>query len=168
MTESKDLAAGVAIAGEFKVIHVMHGGSDVSIIDRHARKWRFEDHPYCGPIVIGKNGSPLENQPPESSPFWEAVNCWYQQGKATEQICGESFAKCIKPTMPKMIHLGGNHYKLDTSELQNQPPRVETHHVHQKANIPSISGAAVLKATGIDLSDIAAEILAQKKAGEAA
>ncbi|MEN6585743.1 MAG: hypothetical protein ABFE02_06800, partial [Sulfuricella sp.] len=70
---------------DFKVIHIMRGGPDISIIDGRSRKWRFEDHPYCGPVVIGKNGDPLENQPPESSPFWEAVNCWYRQGKVTEQ-----------------------------------------------------------------------------------
>ncbi len=65
----------------------------------------------------------LENQPPESSPFWEAVNCWYRQGKVTEQVCGETFAKWVKPTPERMIHIGGNHYMLDTSKLKNEPPK---------------------------------------------
>ena len=108
---------------EFKVIHIMRGGPDISIIDGRSRKWRFEDHPYCGPVVIGKSGDPLENQPPESSPFWEAVNCWYRQGKVTEQVCGETFAKWVKPTPERMIHIGGNHYMLDTSKLKNEPTK---------------------------------------------
>ena len=108
---------------EFKVIHIMLGGPGISIIDGRSRKWRFEDHPYCGPVVIGKNGDPLENQPPESSPFWEAVNCWYRQGKVTEQVCGETFAKWVKPTPERMIHIGGNHYMLDTSKLKNESPK---------------------------------------------
>ena len=107
----------------FNAIHIMQGGPDVHIVDARGRKWKFEDHPHFGPFVLGKNGDPLENQPPESSPFWEAVNFWYQQGKATENVCGETFAKWVKPTMPKMIHLGGTHYMLDTSELKNQPAK---------------------------------------------
>ena len=105
----------------FKLIHMSVAGPDIFIIDRKSKRWRFEDHHHCGPCVIGKNGDPLENQPPESSPFWEAVNCWYQQGKQVEQIGKETFAKWVKPTPLKMIHIGGNHYMLDTSELQKQP-----------------------------------------------
>ena len=101
-----------------KIIHISFGGPEywISVGDK---VMRFEDHHYCGPSVLGRDGDPLANQPPESSPFWEAVNCWYQQGKVTETICGRVFAKWVKPTMPKMIHLGGNHYMLDTSELKN-------------------------------------------------
>ena len=107
----------------FKLIHISYAGPDIFIIDRHGKKWKFEDHHYCGPSVLGRNGDPLANQPPESSPFWEAVDCWYQQGKVTETISGRVFAKWVKPTMPKMIHLGGNHYMLDTSELKNASTR---------------------------------------------
>ena len=109
----------------FKLIHMSVAGPDIFIIDRKSKRWRFEDHHHCGPCVIGKNGDPLENQPPKSSPFWEAVNCWYQQGKQVEQIGKETFAKWVKPTPLKMIHIGGNHYMLDTSELQKQPPKGE-------------------------------------------
>lgn len=89
---------------ERMVIHISYAGPDIFIIDRHGKKWKFEDHRYCGPSVLGRNGDPLANQPPESSPFWEAVDCWYQQGKVTETISGRVFAKRVKPTMPKMRH----------------------------------------------------------------
>ena len=41
----------------------------------------------------------------------------------TEQLCGETFAKWVKPTPERMIHIGGNHYMLDTSKLKNEPPK---------------------------------------------
>ena len=104
------------------LIHIAYGGPD-RYLSVGCKQYRFEDHPYCGPVVIGKNGDPLENQPPESSPFWEAVNCWYRQGKVTEQVCGETFAKWVKPTPERMIHIGGNHYMLDTSKLKNEPTK---------------------------------------------
>ena len=66
-----------------ELIHISYAGPEVLILDRKGRKWRFEDHRFCGPIVLDKHGDPLDTQPPQSSPFWEAVNCWYQQGKRT-------------------------------------------------------------------------------------
>ena len=109
----------------FHVVHILQGGPDVHIIDARGQKWKFEDHPHFGPFVLGKNGDSLENQPPESSPFWDAVNCWYQQGKATESMGGETLAKWVKPTISKMIAMGGNHYMLYTSELKIHPRKME-------------------------------------------
>ncbi len=92
-----------------QLIHISFGGPDRKIIDRKNRVWKFEDHPYFGPFVLDRNGDPKNDQPHESSPFWEAVNCWYQQGK---QIDKNGFCVWQKPTIQKMVHLGGRHYKL--------------------------------------------------------
>lgn len=98
-----------------EVIHISYAGPEIMIIDRARRKWRFEDHHFCGPIVLNKDGDPAENQPPQSSPFWEAVTWWYQQGKRTKQIAGSAYAEWTRPTMEKMVHVGGNHFILETS-----------------------------------------------------
>lgn len=94
------------------LIHISYAGPE-RIIMVGAKKFLFEDHCYCGPVVIGKDGDPLKDQPPESSPFWEAVSLWYQQGKRIKEISGET-PWCIwdKPRMQKMIHIGGNNYRF--------------------------------------------------------
>jgi hypothetical protein len=96
-----------------KTAHILFGGPERILIDGAQKKWRFEDHPYCGPVVIGKRGDPLEVQPPENSSFWVAVNLWYAQGKRTHPTVGrETWCIWDKPTMQKMRHIGGNNYVL--------------------------------------------------------
>ena len=97
------------------VIHIQFSGPERILIDGKGKKWRFEDHHYCGPIVVGKYGDPLDVQPHESSPFWAAVNLWYAQGKRTKPPIGKE-VWCIwdRPTMPKMRHVGGKNYVLMT------------------------------------------------------
>lgn len=110
-----------------ELIHISYAGPEVLILDRKGRKWRFEDHRFCGPIVLNKHGDPLDTQPPQSSPFWEAVNCWYQQGKRTKQVAGSEYAEWTRPTMEKMIHVGGNHFILETSAgIAPDTPETET------------------------------------------
>lgn len=59
--------------------------------------WLFEDHHYCGPIVLTrKTGEPATNQPPENSLFWTHVNTWYQQGKRTKDVAGKTW--CVYET----------------------------------------------------------------------
>ncbi len=101
-----------------KIVCMLYGGPERTIIDGKGKKWRFEDHHYCGPIVLtGKTGEIAENQPPENSPFWDAVNLWYAQGKRTKDPrTGEIWCVWDKPTMRKMRHIGGNHYELVTDE----------------------------------------------------
>lgn len=68
------------------LIHISYAGPDRWLL-AGGKVWRFEDHPYCGPIVLTtKGGDPSENQPPERSPFWLHVNAWYQQGKKTKVV----------------------------------------------------------------------------------
>jgi hypothetical protein len=48
----------------------------------------FEMHPYCGPIVLGKNGDPLAVQPHERHPFWDAFEQWQQKNTHTPHAGG--------------------------------------------------------------------------------
>ena len=98
------------IGAALQTVCLLFGGPD-RIIAVGGKKWRFEDHPYCGPMTVGKNGDPVK-EPPESSPFWDAVNLWYAQGKRTQQAGNETWCVWEKPTMRKMRHLGGRHYEL--------------------------------------------------------
>lgn len=99
-----------------QTIHISWAGPE-RIISAGGKKWRFEDHRYCGPIVLNKAGDPLETQPPENSPFWEAVTLWYAQGKRTKDPkTGEIWCVWDKPTMQKMRHIGGRHYELVTDD----------------------------------------------------
>ncbi len=41
----------------------------------------FEMHPYCGPVLLKKNGDPAAVQPVK---FLEAASLWAQQGKRIE------------------------------------------------------------------------------------
>jgi hypothetical protein len=51
--------------------------------------WFFEWSEIFGPSVVhAKTGNPLDNQPPESSPFWRVVSLWARQGKRTEARSG--------------------------------------------------------------------------------
>ncbi len=66
-----------------KLIHISMGGPD-RWLSCSGKVLRFEEHPYCGPILLcNKTGEIATNQPPEKHPFWSHVNAWYQQGKRT-------------------------------------------------------------------------------------
>ena len=101
-----------------QTVCILYGGPERILIDGRGKKWRFEDHPYCGPIVLtGKTGEIAENQPPENSPFWDAVQLWYDQGKRTKDPnTGEIWCVWDRPTMRKMRHLGGKHYMMVTDD----------------------------------------------------
>lgn len=77
------------------LIHILWAGPEL-YLNVAGKSYRFEDHPYCGPVVLGRNGDPLGNQPPETSPFWTHVNCWYQQGKKTNTVGDKTW--CVYET----------------------------------------------------------------------
>lgn len=52
------------------------GGHEHTVRDAGGRAWTFEQHPYCGPIVLRKNGDPKARQPGSRSPFWPAYSAW--------------------------------------------------------------------------------------------
>ena len=71
------------------IIHISWAGPEywISVGDKIMR---FEDHHYCGPIVVGnKTGDPLENQPDERHKFWLHYDAWAKQGKKTKPIDGK-------------------------------------------------------------------------------
>jgi hypothetical protein len=46
------------------------------ITDSKGRAWRFEEHHYCGPIVLRNDGEPKARQPGSTSAFWTAYEAW--------------------------------------------------------------------------------------------
>jgi hypothetical protein len=89
-------------------VFICVGGPDRAILDEKGQRWNFEMHPYCGPIPTDKKGNPLKKEPPEKSSFWRVVSWWAQQGGKIDEN-----GLCVwqKPPEPKLIHLGGRHYK---------------------------------------------------------
>ena len=78
------------------LIHIAYGGPD-RYLSVGCKQYRFEDHPYSGPIVLClKTGEISERQPPANDRFWLHVNAWYQQGKKFNEVGGERF--CIYKT----------------------------------------------------------------------
>lgn len=69
-----------------QIIHISWAGPE-RWLQAGGELWCFEDHHYCGPIVLtNKTRDPAAVQPRESSPFWRHVNAWYQQGKRTKVV----------------------------------------------------------------------------------
>lgn len=84
------------VLGGVQQIHILWGGPE-RWISCAGKQWVFEDHPYCGPVVLTpKTRDPSENQPAESSPFWQHVNAWYAQGKRTKEVDGKAW--CVYET----------------------------------------------------------------------
>jgi hypothetical protein len=55
-----------------------------TIKDASGRLWHFEEHHYCGPIILRKDGDPKTRQPGSRSPFWPAYYAWKKAAKAPE------------------------------------------------------------------------------------
>ena len=74
-----------------QLIHISWAGPEywISVGDK---VMRFEDHHYCGPVVLdNKSGEPLENQPDERNKFWLHYYAWAKQGKRTKQLDGKAW-----------------------------------------------------------------------------
>jgi len=54
------------------------GGRDHTVTDDRGRVWDFEQHPWCGPIVLRRDGNPKARQPGSRSRFWPAYEAWQQ------------------------------------------------------------------------------------------
>ena len=66
----------------------------------------FEDHPYCGPTLLNRNGEPLRRQPRR---FLEAASQWYQNAR---RIGKDGLCEWFEPQKNILKHLGGNHYEV--------------------------------------------------------
>ena len=85
------------------------GGPTRMILDRHGKEWWFEEHPSMGPMPLTpKTHEPASKEPPQNSPFWEAVQNWYDQGK---RISSDGRLLWHRKPEPILEHLGGKHYQ---------------------------------------------------------
>jgi hypothetical protein len=81
------------------LIHIAYGGPD-RYLSVGCKQYRFEDHPYSGPIVLcRKTGEISERQPPANDRFWLHVNAWYQQGKKVKEVEGKAWCIYETPNM---------------------------------------------------------------------
>lgn len=61
------------------------GGTDHTITDNLGWAWTFEDHPYCGPVILSRDGNPKARQPGSRSRFWPAYEAWRNARKPGPQ-----------------------------------------------------------------------------------
>jgi len=62
-------------------VSISLAGPEHVITDSRGRTWRFEDHHYCGPIVLRNDGEPKARQPGSRSTFWPAYEAWSKARK---------------------------------------------------------------------------------------
>lgn len=91
------------------LIHISYAGPTRHIIDAKGKRWTFEMHPYCGPVVLNRHGDPALRQPGEKSPFWNAVTRWTQTGQKLNDA-----GECIWEPEKKPVfqHIVGKHYRV--------------------------------------------------------
>ena len=86
-------------------------GAGPFIILDGAREWRFEFSDRFGPVLVGKDGEPLNQQPvSERNPFWLPFNAWLAQGKRTTD--DGKFAIWDRPIATKVKHVSGRNYVI--------------------------------------------------------
>jgi hypothetical protein len=84
-----------------KIIHISTGGPD-RYLTVAGKTVLFEEHPYCGPIVLHKQTKdPIENQPKESDLFWVHYDAWAMQGKRVKEVDGKVWCEYETDTMKK-------------------------------------------------------------------
>lgn len=90
-------------------LHISFAGPTRHITDAKGKRWTFEMHHYCGPIVLNKSLDPLPTQPGERSPFWHAVSRWAQGGERLNEA-----GECIwgEEKQPILEHIAGKHYRV--------------------------------------------------------
>ena len=95
------------------IVHIFYAGPQRKIHDRTGKLWHFEMHPYCGPATTTLKGDIRDTQPPQSSPFWEAVSAWAQQGeKSVKGLC-----IWTRPIEEKWVNIGAGNYAHEGSAL---------------------------------------------------
>lgn len=84
--------------------HVMLGGP-MKKISVGGKIFEFEMHPYCGPTLLNKHGSPLKKQPHD---FLNAASLWAQQGERME----DGFCRWDHEPKEILKHLGGRNWQI--------------------------------------------------------
>jgi hypothetical protein len=94
---------------------IMVGGPDRVIVDARGRRWRFEDHPRFGPVIVDRKGDPKSAQPGERSPFWDAYEAWRAGGKRVDDAGLCAWQPPAPEPLP--VWLGGGNYAPAGSAL---------------------------------------------------
>ena len=83
---------------------ILNGGPELEIQVNGVR-YKFEDHPYCGPTILNRRGEPASVQPTQ---FLRAASLWAQQGRKLED------GLCVWYHKPEPIleHLAGKHFMI--------------------------------------------------------
>lgn len=88
-------------------------GGNEYLISVNGEGIRFENHPFCGPIPIGKRGKELKLGPRHK--FWRAVTRWAQQGRMVEN----GWAVVDPPKRVKIYRVGRHLFPLSDSRLHD-------------------------------------------------
>lgn len=99
------------------IVHISWGGPDRFITDEDGKRWKFEDHPRFGPVILNRRGDEAATQPGSRSKFWPAWLAWNDQGKRIEARSDGTTCIWDKPEEPELVHLGGRNYTLARSKL---------------------------------------------------
>lgn len=99
-----------------KVICILEGGPDRWMLIG-SKSIRFEDHPYCGPIVLSnKTGDPLENQPGQLDLFWLHYEAWVANSKKVKTVLGKSW--CDYETSMQ-------NWRRQIADMRKEPPNAK-------------------------------------------
>lgn len=89
---------------ESTVIHILTGGPEHDI-QVNGKRYHFEMHPYCGPILLDENGEAAKDQP---MAFLEAVTLWAQQGRRIE----DGLCRWDHNAQPIFEHISGRKFRI--------------------------------------------------------
>lgn len=53
-----------------------------AVVDALGRRWLFEMHHFCGPLILRQDGAPRARQPGSRSRFWPAFEAWQAAQRA--------------------------------------------------------------------------------------
>lgn len=74
-------------------------------IQAGGKRYHFEWHPYCGPVVLDKRGDPHSIQPLK---FLEAASLWVKQGNRIE----DGLCRWDHERKPIWKHISGRNYEF--------------------------------------------------------
>ena len=60
-------------------IIICDGGPIHTLIDARGKRWTFENHPYCGPMIVSPKTHEPAREPGPKSAFWPAYEKWLRR-----------------------------------------------------------------------------------------
>lgn len=88
------------------------------VIEVDGKRYSFEDCDRFGPLLLRRNGSPLENQPGERHAFWKGYTPWRHQGRRVEN--GLCVWEPFKPDKVRAVMRGRKKF-IELIEPGNDP-----------------------------------------------